>query len=375
MTSNRKNILVVFGTRPDAVKLAPVILELTRADDRFRTTTVMTAQHRDLVAPILEFFDLRSDYDLDIMRPEQTSTGIAAEVMMKIAPIYDRESPDLVIVLGDTTSAVAAALAAFYARIPVAHVEAGLRTDDRHNPFPEEMNRRLITQLAELHFAATVGNRDRLVAEGVDPSSIFVTGNPVIDALNMIVERGGEDTPDLLADLDPGQRVVLLTTHRRENFGEPQRNIFRAINEIVETHPDVTVVFPMHPNPEVRRAADDVLTPHPRLRILPPLDYIAFVRLMARSYLILTDSGGIQEEAPALGRPVVVLRSNTERPEVVAVGNGIVAGVDRERIVRITSDLLADSRLYQEMSTPSYPFGRGNAAAEIVRILSAFRVR
>lgn len=374
MSENRRNILVVFGTRPDVVKLAPVVRALYRADDAFRTTSVMTAQHRDLVAPILKFFDLHPDYDLDVMRPEQTSTGIAAEVMTKIASVYNRESPDMVIVLGDTTSAVAAALAAFYGRVPIAHVEAGLRTEDRYNPFPEEMNRRLITQMAELHFAATVGNRDRLISEGVDPASIFVTGNPVIDALRMIIERGDDGAPDMLADVDPSQRVVLLTTHRRENFGEPQRNIFRAINEIIDTHLDVVVAFPMHPNPEVRRAADDVLLPHPRLRILPPLDYISFVRLMARSYLILTDSGGIQEEAPALGKPVVVLRSNTERPEVVDAGNGVVAGVDCERIVRITSDLLTDSRLYETMSTPSYPFGRGTAAEEIVRVLRSYWV-
>ncbi len=357
--TRRRRILVVIGTRPDVVKLAPVIRRL-RDDDRFETIVVNTGQHRDLTAPILEFFGVEPDHDLEIMRPDQSSAGITAEVLREISAVYAAREPEMVMVLGDTTSAFAAALAAFYMRIPVAHVEAGLRTDDRYNPFPEEMNRRLITQTASLHLAATEGNRERLIAELVDPGSVVVTGNPVIDALAAIT--GSEPVPE-------DESLILLTTHRRENFGDAQRNIFQAVRRIVEEHPDVRVVFPMHPNPEVSRAAALHLGTHPRITVTSPLPYIPFIRLMSRSRLIMTDSGGIQEEAPALGKPVVILRSTTERPETIAAGNGVLAGVLCEDIVRVTTELLRDPMLYERMSRPSYPYGSGDAARRIVEAL------
>jgi UDP-N-acetylglucosamine 2-epimerase (non-hydrolysing) len=367
----KRKILVVLGTRPEAVKLAPVINALRAAGDTFTTRVVTTSQHRDLVDPILRFFSITANHDLNVMAAAQTPSEVMANVLRAIEQVYRNEHPDMVMVQGDTTSAVAAALGAFYMKIPVAHVEAGLRTADRYSPFPEEMNRRLITQIASLHLAATEGNRAALRAEHVAPESIVVTGNPVIDALRDIIERPVDERDALLHGIAarPGARIILLTTHRRENFGEPQRHIFEAVCQLVQEHDDIEIAFPVHPNPAVTDAVARHLRPHPRIHLLQPVDYIRFVHLMNCSYLILTDSGGIQEEAPALGKPVLVLRDNTEREEMLASGNGLLVGTSREAIVERTNELLADREMYERMAVPAFPFGEGGAAARIVEAM------
>ena len=361
---SRNRILVAFGTRPEAIKLAPVIDALRADPARFDTRVVFTAQHRDLVEPVLRFFGIAPDDDLDLMRHAQDLSGVMARVLEAITPIYRDWAPDRVIVQGDTTTALAAAMAAHHLRIPVGHVEAGLRTGDRYDPFPEEMNRRLITRLADLHFAATEGNRATLRAEGVDDASIVVTGNPIIDALGRIT--ASTSAPSRTAD---GIRRIVLTAHRRENFGEPLGEIFRAVNTIVERYDDVEIVYPMHPNPAVAEAAGRWLRPHPRLHVVSPMDYIEFVRLMAGAWMILSDSGGIQEEAPALGVPILVMRSTTEREEVIRSGNGRLVGITEDAIVRAAVELLENRELHASMSRPAFPFGSGDAARRIVEAL------
>ncbi|MEP7217426.1 MAG: UDP-N-acetylglucosamine 2-epimerase (non-hydrolyzing) [Bacteroidota bacterium] len=365
-----QRILVVMGTRPDVVKLAPVVHALRRVGDRFDTRVLFTSQHRDLAASMIEYFDLRPDHDLDIMTAGQSPSGITARLLGLLDDLYEAERPDRVIVLGDTTSAMAAAMAAFHRKISVAHVEAGLRTGSRYNPFPEEMNRRLITQLADLHFAATEANRENLLRENVHPGSIHVTGNPVIDALGHILNDPAATAPRQASEiLARRNRIILLTTHRRENFGEAQQAIFAAIGAIVEEHDDVEVVFPVHPNPAVAEAIAEWLPPHPRIHCIEPLDYPAFIRLLSLASLVLSDSGGLQEEAPALGRPLLVLRSTTERREAVDAGAAILAGVEEEAIVLHARRLLTDADVYAAMAVPRFPFGAGGAAERIVEWL------
>jgi UDP-N-acetylglucosamine 2-epimerase (non-hydrolysing) len=362
-----KHITVIFGTRPEAIKLAPVIDALKQREG-IETRVVLTAQHRDLVDPVLDFFGIVPDHDLDIMAAAQSPSDVTTRVLTELQQLFSNQPSDCVIVQGDTTSAMAAAMAAFYRKIPVVHVEAGLRTPDRYNPFPEEMNRRLISQLATLHCAATESNRENLLRENIAPESIIVTGNPVIDALMQITSRD-EPLPPALAGIDTTKRIILLTTHRRENFGQPQQSIFEAVNTIIERHDDVEVVFPVHPNPAVKEAVERHLKKHPRIRLIEPLDYIAFVRLMAMSYFIMSDSGGVQEEAPALGRPVLVLRTTTEREEVIRAGNARLVGVDRETIINNAEELLTQPDVYERMSQPSFPFGSGGAAERIVEVV------
>jgi UDP-N-acetylglucosamine 2-epimerase (non-hydrolysing) len=362
-----KRITVIFGTRPEAIKLAPVIGALKQREG-IETCVVLTAQHRDLVDPVLDFFGIVPDHDLDIMAAAQSPSDVTVRVLASLQELFSNQPSDCVIVQGDTTSAMAAAMAAFYRKIPVVHVEAGLRTPDRYNPFPEEMNRRLTSQLTTLHCAATESNRENLLRENIAPESIIVTGNPVIDALMQITSRN-EPLPPALAEIDTTKRIILLTTHRRENFGQPQQNIFEAVNTIIEKHDDVEVVFPVHPNPAVKEAVERHLKKHPRIRLIEPLDYIAFVRLMAMSYFIMSDSGGLQEEAPALGRPILVLRTTTEREEVIRAGNARLVGVDRDTIINNAEELLTQQDVYERMSQPSFPFGSGGAAERIVGVV------
>lgn len=365
-----RHIHVIFGTRPEAVKLAPVIREL-RSRPEFTTTVVFTAQHRDLVVPILDFFAIRPDVDFNIMQEAQTPADVTAEVLQQLQRHFTIHRADAVIVQGDTTTAMASALAAFYHQIPVVHVEAGLRTYNRYNPFPEEMNRRLISSLATLHCAATEGNRQHLLQEHISNESIVVTGNPVIDALQSMLDTGKDTTEQDLPETS-GRKLVLLTTHRRENFGEAQHNIFRAIRRLADKHPDIDIVFPVHPNPAVRRAVEEYLPPHERIRLIAPLEYIAFIRLLRRCTFVMSDSGGMQEEAPALGRPLLVLRSTTERPEVLETGGAVLTGTEEEDIFTAAHRLLTDGELYQRMARASFPFGRGNAARAIVDALQRF---
>jgi UDP-N-acetylglucosamine 2-epimerase (non-hydrolysing) len=358
---DKLHIHVIFGTRPEAVKLAPVIRELRSRPDNFVVTVVFTAQHRELVKPILHFFAIEPEVDFDIMKEAQTPSDITAQVLQHLQRHFTENRVDAVIVQGDTTTAMASAMAAFYRKIPVVHVEAGLRTHDRYNPFPEEINRRLISSLATLHCAATEGNRAHLLQENIPDGNIILTGNPVIDALHSILDNSEAATSPAFP-VNPEQKMILLTTHRRENFGDAQRNIFRAVRRLVETHPDVDIIFPVHPNPAVRRAVEEQLPPHDRIHLVAPLEYIDFIRLLRRCTFVMSDSGGMQEEAPALGKPLLVLRSTTERPEVLETGSAILAGTEEERIYETAHRLLTDTALYESMSRNSLPFGRGDAA-------------
>ncbi len=363
-----RKILVVFGTRPDAVKMAPVVHALRAQPREFTPVVVVTAQHREMLDQVLALFAIKPDHDLAIMTEQQSLVDITVRTLERLSAILPEVAPDFVLVQGDAAPSFVGALAAFYRHIPVGHVEAGLRTRDKYQPFPEEMYRRMATVLADLHFAPTSSARDNLIREGVPPSRILVTGNTVIDAL---LDVAGRDGVPLDADLRrvlgrPGRRVLLLTSHRRENWGDPQQRIFHAVRDVLDRFPDLDLVFPVHLNPVVSGPAREILGTHPRAHLCMPLDYGALVACMKASTVILTDSGGIQEEAPTIGRPVLVLRETTERPEGVAAGTARLVGTDRARIVRETARLLTDGRAYSKMSRARNPYGDGRAAARIV---------
>jgi UDP-N-acetylglucosamine 2-epimerase (non-hydrolysing) len=362
-------VLSVFGTRPEAIKMAPVVHQLQARPDRFESLVCVSAQHRDMLDQVLEVFALTADHDLEIMTPGQSPAGVAARVLDRLPPLLREVRPDVLLVQGDTMTTFAASFAAYLERIPTCHVEAGLRTGNRYHPFPEEMNRVLTTRLADLHFAPTPTARDRLLAEGVPPESVFLTGNTVIDALLATVKPDYRFTTPALATLDPGSRVVLVTTHRRESFGDPLEATCAAIADLVAGFSDIEVVLPVHPNPQVKGPVQRMLCDTPRVRLIPPVDYVEFVHLMARSYLILTDSGGVQEEAPSLGKPVLVLRDTTERPEGVEAGTAVVVGTDRERIVATAGNLLSSPEAYRRMATAVSPYGDGRASERIVAAL------
>lgn len=379
MAARRIRVLVVLGTRPEAIKLAPVIAAL-RADGRFRVRVCATAQHRQMLDQALRAFAIVPDVDLDLMRAGQEPPAVTAAVLNAIDPVLRAERPDAVVVQGDTTTAFAAALAAFHRRVPVAHVEAGLRTRDRFFPFPEEANRRLLAVVADLHFAPTAGARQHLIAEGVPARSVRVTGNTVIDALRLVRRR--LRTPAARRywqehfrrawelDLEAGALpIVLVTGHRRESFGRPLRQVCLALRDIARSRP-VRVVYPVHLNPEVRCPVRALLAGEDNVHLIEPLDYEPFVFLMDRARLILTDSGGIQEEAPALGKPVLVLRRETERPEGVRSGGVELVGTDRRAIVRRALRLLDNPAAYRRMARPACPYGDGRAAGRIVEALA-----
>lgn len=356
-------VMSIFGTRPEAIKMAPLVLELRRRAG-IDTQVCVTAQHREMLDGVLGVFGLVPDYDLDIMRSGQTLSDITSRVLAGLDGVLERARPDLVLVHGDTTTTFAAALSAFYARIPCGHVEAGLRTHDRWSPYPEEMNRRLTAQLATLHFAPTASNAANLRREGVE-GGIFITGNTVIDALGYTARGDGFSSPELRALDLSGRRVITLTCHRRENYGEPMRNIFAAVREIASRFPDVLVIYPVHLSPAVRSAARECLSGAENIALIEPLDAVDMHRLMARSYMVMTDSGGIQEEAPALGKPVLVLRRETERPEAVDAGTVKIAGTDTGAIVRLASELLTDGSAYERMARAVNPYGDGHACERI----------
>ena len=361
-----KKILVVFGTRPEAIKMAPLIKKLNAAPS-YKTKVCVTAQHRVMLDMVLDLFAIEPDYDLDLMSSGQTVTDITVRVLEGMKQVLEFEKPDLMLVHGDTTTTMAAALAAFYQKIPVGHVEAGLRSGNCYSPYPEEMNRRITDIIASIHFAPTEGNRQNLLRSGVAEEQIVVTGNTVIDALHMVICEDYNFKNPLLNQLDfKNRRIILLTAHRRENWGEPMRNIFLAVRRILENHPDTELVFPVHMNPVVPDMARELLDEVPRVHLIPPLDYEPFANLMARSYLVLTDSGGIQEEAPALGKPVLVLRRETERPEAVEAGTVRIAGVESGRIYDITHKLLNNQDEYDKMARAVNPYGDGKASGRIV---------
>jgi UDP-N-acetylglucosamine 2-epimerase (non-hydrolysing) len=347
-------VACIFGTRPEAIKMAPVIQELARAGD-VEPVTVVTAQHRELLDRVLGHFGIEPAADLDVMVPGQSLTHTTTRVLERLEPVLARLKPDLVLVHGDTTTTLAAALAAFYARIPVGHVEAGLRTGDKYAPYPEEMNRRLTDAVADLHFAPTPRARDNLRREGVPDETVFVTGNTAIDALLRTVRPGRRDG-----------RVLLVEAHRRENFGGPLEQVALAIRDVARRFPDLRVVCSVHPNPNVRGVFRQVLSSEPNVELHDPFDYVEWAQQMARAYLIATDSGGVQEEAPALGTPVVLLRDKTERPEAVEAGTVLVAGTDRARVAEVITWLLQDGEAHRRMEGARNPFGDGHAAERIV---------
>ncbi|MGM9488984.1 non-hydrolyzing UDP-N-acetylglucosamine 2-epimerase [Ideonella sp. YS5] len=364
-------VLTVFGTRPEAIKMAPLVKRLEQSAG-FVSKVCVTAQHRQMLDQVLELFQIRPDHDLDLMRPGQDLYSITSDILQSIRSVYESEKPDIVLVHGDTTTTFAASLAAFYQRIPVGHVEAGLRTGNLYAPWPEEANRKLTGALARVHFAPTVASRDNLLRENVRPQSIVVTGNTVIDAL-LAVKAKLEQTDSLRADmarrfdyLRKDARMLLITGHRRENFGGGFERICQSIADLARRYPDMDLVYPVHLNPNVQEPVNRLLSSIPNVHLIEPQDYLPFVYLMARSTLILTDSGGVQEEAPALGKPVLVMRDTTERPEAVDAGTVRLVGTDVERIVSSISGLLDDPEEYRRMSFAHNPYGDGRACERIV---------
>ena len=360
----KKKILVAIGTRPEAIKMAPVVLALR--DAGWAEARVMaTAQHRHMMDQVLGVFGIVPDIDLDIMRPNQALPELTARLILALDSVLAAEQPDAVLVQGDTTTVLTVALAAFYRKIPVGHVEAGLRTGDMQNPFPEEMNRVLAGNLCRWHFAPTEASRANLLREGFSADDVHVTGNTVIDALHQVASRD----PVLDIPLEPGKRMVLMTAHRRENFGQPFEEVCRAARDLVESRGDIQLLYPVHPNPNVRDVAMRMLAGRPGITLCDPLDYIPFVAAMKQAYFILTDSGGVQEEAPALGKPVLVLRNETERPEAVSEGVVGLVGTDYDAILRESNRLLDDAAAYRAMARGVSPYGDGRAAGRIVDVL------
>ncbi len=365
MEQKRIKVLVMFGTRPEAIKMAPLIPELARYPHIFEPIVVSTGQHREMLAQVLALFEITPHHDLDVMVPNQTLAGLTSRLIQKLDALFTEVKPDVVLVHGDTTTALAGGLAAYYHQIPIGHVEAGLRTYDKYSPFPEEMNRHLVDTLATFHFAPTQTSADHLHSEGVPDAYIRITGNTVIDALQTVVKKPCK----LPIELDwANRRMILVTAHRRESFGEPLENICQALRNITEKYPDVEIVYPVHYNPNVRRTVYAKLEGVPRIHLIDPLDYLEFSHMMAKSYLILTDSGGIQEEAPALGVPVLVMRDVTERPEAVEAGTVRIVGTDTATIEAHVADLMRPAA-HRAMSQAINPYGDGLASSRIVSIL------
>ncbi len=370
--ADKRRLMLVFGTRPEVIKLAPVLEELRAHPNKYSVAACFTAQHREICEPLLRFFSIKPSHDLDIMVERQSLVHVATRTMRRLDETLSRDPADMIVVQGDTTSAFAAALLAFYRRIPVAHVEAGLRTRDVGNPYPEEMNRKLIGSIAQLHFAPTRRASLALAEEGVPRGSVYVTGNTVIDALSLALAkkkiRAGRPTLPARG----GRKTILVTAHRRESFGKGIEEICAAILDLVERNEDIEIRFPVHPDPAVRKPVERALSRRARITLSPPLGYPDFISLMMESSLVLTDSGGIQEEAPALGLPVVVMRDETERPEIVEAGGAVLAGAHRDRIVAEVERILRNPRVYERMARVRNPFGDGLASRRIVRIIDAW---
>lgn len=362
-------VMTIFGTRPEAIKMAPVVKALEAADDMESIVTV-TAQHREMLDQVLHLFSITPDYDLNIMSQGQTLYDVTCRALLGLQGVLKEAKPDVVLVHGDTTTTFVGALAAFYEGIPVGHVEAGLRTGNIYSPFPEEMNRKLTGAIGTYHFAPTSTSESNLLKENINPAHLYVTGNTVIDALQTTVQTDYTFKEELLNQIDYiNNKVILVTTHRRENLGDPMRNVYEAIRDIINEQADVEVIFPMHRNPKVRSIVQEVLGDMPRVHLIEPLEYEPFANLMARTYLIMTDSGGIQEEAPSLGKPVLVLRDTTERPEAVEAGTVKLVGTDKESVYRTATELLMNETAYLAMSNAVNPYGDGLASDRIVQAL------
>lgn len=364
--SRKWKVMTIFGTRPEAIKMAPLVLELNKHEEEIESIVTVTAQHREMLDQVLETFSIKPDYDLNIMKDRQTLIDVTTRALEGLDQVMKEAKPDIVLVHGDTSTTFVASLAAFYNQVAIGHVEAGLRTWNKYSPYPEEMNRQLTGVLADLHFSPTEVSADNLRNEGKKEETIVITGNTAIDALKTTVR---DDYTHPVLEKIGSDRMILLTAHRRENLGEPMRNMFKAIKRLVEEHDDVQVVYPVHMNPAVREVANEVLGNDDRIHLIKPLEVLDFHNFAARSFIILTDSGGIQEEAPSLGKPVIVLRDTTERPEGIKAGTLKLAGTDEETIYSLSKELLTDEAAYSQMSKASNPYGDGHASERIVAAL------
>ena len=361
-------VLTIFGTRPEAIKMAPLVKEIEKNSDKLESIVCVTAQHRQILDQVLELFEIKPDYDLDIMKDNQNLWSLTSEVLLKTKEVIEEVKPDVVLVHGDTTTSMAAALSAFYAKVPVGHVEAGLRTFDKYYPFPEEINRVFADAVCTYHFAPTDESCENLKKSQIPTEHIYKTGNTVIDALLYTVENHHEEVEGLT--LNPELKTILMTSHRRENFGEPIREICKAVLELVENNKDIEFVYPVHPNPNVRQPVYELLDGKDRIHLIQPLEYAQFCSLMKKAHIILTDSGGVQEEAPSLGKPVLVLRDTTERPEAIEYGTVKLVGTDKNKIVSEIEKLLHDNNEYKKMSEAINPYGDGLASKRIVEVLT-----
>ncbi|BDR60191.1 non-hydrolyzing UDP-N-acetylglucosamine 2-epimerase [Lactobacillus xylocopicola] len=356
-------VMTVFGTRPEAIKMAPLVLKL-KADDRFDEVTVVTAQHREMLDQVLEIFKIKPDYDFNIMKKNQSLEAITSKVMLDLSEVIKKEEPDMVLVHGDTTTSFAASLASFYEQRPIGHVEAGLRTWNKYSPFPEEMNRQMTDDLCDLYFAPTKLGKENLLKENHPAANIFVTGNTAIDALQQTVQADYHH--DVLDLIKPGHKMILVTMHRRENQGEPMRRVFKVMKQVVDSHPDVEMVFPVHLSPKVQEVASEILGDDERIHLIAPLDVVDFHNLAKLSYFIMTDSGGVQEEAPALNKPVLVLRDTTERPDGVTAGTLRLVGTQTENVRSAMVELLENQAVYNQMANAKNPYGDGHASERII---------
>ena len=370
MLMKKIKVMTVFGTRPEAIKMAPLVLELQKQSQRFEAITTVSAQHREMLDQVLDIFHIKPDYDLNIMHARQTLTDITSNVLINLDKILKEAKPDIVLVHGDTTTTFAASVAAFYNQIPIGHVEAGLRTWEKYSPYPEEMNRQMTDAMTDLYFAPTTQSKANLLKENHKEDNIYITGNTAIDALKQTVDK--EYHHDILDKVSPDNKLILLTMHRRENQGGPMRRVFKVIREVVESREDVEVIYPVHLSPAVQEAAKEILGNTERIHLISPLDVVDFHNLAARSYFIMTDSGGVQEEAPSLGKPVLVLRDTTERPEGVEAGTLKLVGTESEKVKQEMEELLDNAAEYQRMSQAKNPYGDGKASERILDAIAYY---
>ena len=370
MLMKKIKVMTVFGTRPEAIKMAPLVLELQKQSQRFEAITTVSAQHREMLDQVLDIFNIKPDYDLNIMHARQTLTDITSNVLINLDKILKEAKPDIVLVHGDTTTTFAASVAAFYNQIPIGHVEAGLRTWEKYSPYPEEMNRQMTDAMTDLYFAPTTQSKANLLKENHKEDNIYITGNTAIDALKQTVDKGYHH--DILDKVSPDNKLILLTMHRRENQGGPMRRVFKVIREVVESREDVEVIYPVHLSPAVQEAAKEILGNTERIHLISPLDVVDFHNLAARSYFIMTDSGGVQEEAPSLGKPVLVLRDTTERPEGVEAGTLKLVGTESEKVKQEMEELLDNAAEYQRMSQAKNPYGDGKASERILDAIAYY---
>lgn len=370
MLMKKIKVMTVFGTRPEAIKMAPLVLELQKQSQRFEAITTVSAQHREMLDQVLDIFHIKPDYDLNIMHARQTLTDITSNVLINLDKILKEAKPDIVLVHGDTTTTFAASVAAFYNQIPIGHVEAGLRTWKKYSPYPEEMNRQMTDAMTDLYFAPTNQSKANLLKENHKEDNIYITGNTAIDALKQTVDK--EYHHDILDKVSPDNKLILLTMHRRENQGEPMRRVFKVIREVVESREDVEVIYPVHLSPAVQEAAKEILGNTERIHLISPLDVVDFHNLAARSYFIMTDSGGVQEEAPSLGKPVLVLRDTTERPEGVEAGTLKLVGTESEKVKKEMEELLDNDAEYQRMTQAKNPYGDGKASERILDAIAYY---